>query len=224
MVIDKALAVVIFPLLLAVASLQGVAGEEELCAPFLNGKVDMSKVEAMRAAARQGHLYRIEPGTSRVGFCIDSELAPVKAEFKDFQGGLTLWPDQRWKKEQAMVVVKTASLDTGGSMIEYLLKSKRFFDVEKYAEILFVSTDFKWTSETTGVLKGDLTLHGVTRSVTFHVKVMSIVKGNEKDPGRVLVKAGTTIHRSDFGMDTLSRVIKDDVELCMTVEAVRYHG
>jgi polyisoprenoid-binding protein YceI len=224
MAIDKALALIILGWVLLSASLQGQAGEEELCAPFLNGKVDPSRVEAMRAAAKGGHLYRIQPDTSRVGFCVNSEFALVKAEFKDFEGGLTLWPNHRGGKEQAMVLVKTASLDTGGSMIEYMLKGERFFDVENYPEILFVSTGFTWTSDTTGTLKGDLTLHGVTRLVTFKVTLLPIRSKDEKNAGKVLVKAGTTIHRSDFGMDTLSRVINDSVELCMSVEAVRYSG
>lgn len=224
MAIDKTLVAVILALALMSVNLQGVAGDEEPCDVFMHGKVDISKVESMRAAARKGHLYRIQPDTSRVGFCVNSEFAPVKAEFKDFKGGLTLWQnDHPGKKDQAMVLVKTASLDTNGSLIEYLLKSARFFDVQKYPEILFVSTEFTWTSDTTGILKGNLTLHGVTRPVKFDVKLMTDPKEDKKHPGTILVKAGTTIHRSDFGMDTLSRVVQDDVELCMSVEAVRYH-
>ena len=224
MAIDKPLTLVILGWVLLSAGLQGLAEEGEPCASFLNGKVDLSRVEAMRAAAKVGHLYRIQPDTSRVGFCVDSEFALVKAEFKDFQGGLTLWPDHPGGKEQAMVLVQTASLDTGGSMIEYLLKGERFFDVQNYPEILFVSTDFSWTSETTGTLKGNLTLHGVTRPVTFNVTLLPVMDKDEKNAGKVLVKAGTTIRRSDFGMDTLSRVVNDKVELCMSVEAVRYQG
>jgi polyisoprenoid-binding protein YceI len=224
MAIDKPLALFVLGWVLLSAGLQGLAGEEELCAPFLNGKVDLSRVEAMRTAAKGGHLFRIQPDTSRVGFCVDSQFAVVKAEFKEFQGGLTLWPDHPDNKDQAMVMVKTASLDTGGSMIEYLLKSERFFDVENYPEILFVSTGFTWSSDTTGTLKGDLTLHGVTRPVTFNVTLFPAKTGDEKRVGKVLVKAGTSIRRSDFGMDTLSRVVNDNVELCMSVEAVRYSG
>jgi polyisoprenoid-binding protein YceI len=224
MAIDKPLALVILGWVLLSAGLQGLAAEEELCAPFLNGKVDQSRVESMRDAAKGGHLYRIQPDTSRVGFCVDSQFALVKAEFKDFQGGLTLWPNHPDDKDQAMVLVKTASLDTGGSMIEYLLKGERFFDVQNYPEILFVSTDFTWTSDTAGTLKGDLTLHGVTRPVTFKVTVLPVKNKDKKQADKVLVKAGTTIRRSDFGMDTLSRVVNDNVELCMSVEALRYRG
>ena len=226
MALDKNLVPVILGWALLSAGLQGLASAEEPCAPFVNANVDQFRVAAMRAAAKGGHLYRIQPGTSRVGFCVKSQIALVKAEFKDFQGGLTLWPNHRSNKEQAMVLVQTASLDTGGSMIESLLKSERFFDVENFPEILFVSTGFTWTGDTTGILKGDLTLHGVTRAVAFNVTLLPVTgKGDKgKNAEKVLVKAGTTIHRSDFGMDTLSRVVDDDVELCMSVEAVRYKG
>ena len=226
MALDKNLVPVILGWALLSAGLQGLASAEEPCAPFVNANVDQFRVAAMRAAAKGGHLYRIQPGTSRVGFCVKSQIALVKAEFKDFQGGLTLWPNHRSNKEQAMVLVQTASLDTGGSMIESLLKSERFFDVENFPEILFVSTGFTWTGDTTGILKGDLTLHGVTRPVTLNVTLLPLKsKGaSGKTAGTVLVKAGTTIRRSDFGMDTLSRVVNDNVELCMSVEAVRYTG
>lgn len=224
MAYGRTLLAIILGCVLLSAGLQCLAADEELCAPFLHGKVDQSRVEAMRAAAKGGHLYRIQPGTSRVGFCVNSVFARVKAEFKDFQGGLTLWPDHPGEKEQAMVLVKTASLDTGGALIESMLKSERFFDVDNYPEILFVSSEFTWTSETTGILKGNLTLHGVTRPVTFNVTLLPVKNNgdNGKAPGEVLVKAGTMIRRSDFGMDTLSRVVDDEVELCMSVEAVRY--
>jgi polyisoprenoid-binding protein YceI len=226
MAYGRTLLAIILGCVLLSAGVQVLAVDEELCAPFLHGKVDESRVDAMRAAAKGGHLYRIQPDTSRVGFCVNSVFARVKAEFKDFQGGLTLWPDHPGGKEQAMVLVKTASLDTGGALIESMLKGERFFDVDNYPEILFVSTGFTWTSDTTGILKGDLTLHGVTRPVTFNVTLLPVKSNGEngKVAGKVLVKAGTTIRRSDFGMDTLSRVVDDEVELCMSVEAVRYKG
>jgi polyisoprenoid-binding protein YceI len=49
----------------------------------------------------------------------------------------------------------------------------------------------------------------------------------EKEPGsrveKIVAKASTTISRSDFDMDALSQLVDDNVELCMSVEAIR-HG
>jgi polyisoprenoid-binding protein YceI len=40
----------------------------------------------------------------------------------------------------------------------------------------------------------------------------------------ILIKASTVINRSDYGMDNLSSLVSDQVELCMSVEVVRYRG
>ncbi|MGB5337880.1 MAG: YceI family protein, partial [Gammaproteobacteria bacterium] len=200
----------------------GLAGADELCKPFRGGKVDPKLVQTMLEAAEDGHLYRMKPASSRIGFCVDSEFARVEAEFRDFQGGLALWPDRSGKNQQALVSIKVASLDTDGSIIEHMLKSKRFFDVINYPEILFVSTALDWMSQTRGELRGDLTLHGITRPVIFSV----LMTGDKDEDGvirKIVVRAGATISRSAFGMDTLSQLVDDSVDLCMTVEAIR-HG
>lgn len=203
---------------------QAFAENDDLCAPFRDGRIDQSMLANMLTAAETGHLFRINTSTSRVGFCVDSQFALVKAEFQDFQGGMSLWLNQPGHNEQAVVLIRTASLDTQGSIIESILKGERFFDVEKFPEILFVSSGFHWKDDTKVDLKGDLTVHGVTRPVTFDVTLLNQGEGEGGDAEKILLKASTTIRRSDFGMDTLSQVVSDSVELCMSVEAGRYRS
>ncbi len=179
------------------------------------------RVQAMLSAAEDGYLYRIQSSTSRVGFCADSKLSRVKAEFRDFQGGLSLWPNSG-EDEQAMIVIRADSLHTDDLITARLLKSEHFFDVENYPEVLFVSTNIHWTNDSTAVLTGDLTLHGVTRVVKLQVQLTSMKKETGGHIEKVVARAGTTIKRSDFGMNELSQVVNDNVELCMIVEAVRY--
>lgn len=209
--------------LLLTNAVQGFGAENELCAPFRDGQVEQTLVKSMLSAAEDGHLYRIKTATSRVGFCVESEFTRVRAEFLDFQGGLSLWPDPG-EAEQVLVVINAASLDTDGSIIEHMLKSTRFFDVENYPQILFVSTGIIWSSPTTAELQGNLTLHGVTRAVIFKVELVEVSDTPGEQVERIVAKAGTTIRRSDFGMDGLSTVVSDTVDLCMSVEAVRYRG
>ena len=212
---------VVLALALLATTLSGVAAEEDLCAPFKDGKVDESVLETMLNAAQEGHLYRMEAATSRVGFCVNSKLKRIKGDFHDFQGGMTL-SGEGAGEAQALVVIRTDSLDTDASPIKNLLKSKSFFDVSRYPEILFVSTGYVWTSSNTGVLKGNLTLRGITRPVNFMVTLSDIEDGNSTAGKKILVKATTTINRSAFGMDTLSTMVSDDVQLCMSVEANKY--
>ena len=221
-----------YVLLLAIMTLgwlpvvQAATGDEsDLCAPFMDGKVDDTVISSMLKAAKDGYLYRIRKDSSRVGFCVDSEVKRVEATFHDFQGGVALTP-ANWvaRDQQAMMVIRTASLDTRGSVIEDLIKSKRFFDVERYPEILFVSQRFEWLGNDKARIHGELTVHGVTRPVALDVTLVPEHKRDAGGEDSILIKASTVIRRSDYGMDNLSALVSDQVKLCMTVEVVRYRG
>ena len=198
--------------------------ENALCAPFKDSIVDESVMADMLAAAKDGHLYRIQSATSRVGFCVNSPVGEVKGEFKTFEGGLTMKPRTAGDKGRVMVVVDTSSLETGGVFIESLLKSASFFDVDNYPEIVFVSTGFEWLSKTEAVLIGELTMHGITKKVGFVVKLIESGKKDSNGGQAIVVKASTSIRRSEFGIFTMSKLVSDAVNLCMSVDAVRVKG
>jgi polyisoprenoid-binding protein YceI len=195
--------------------------ETDICEPFKDGVVDESIVSKMLAAAKDGNLYRINPSSSKVGFCVDSPIGKIEGEFKNFTGGLTFLHENATADEQALVMVDTASLETSGLFIEGMLKGRKFFDVENFPEMLFVSTGFKWVSETEAVLLGELTLHGVTKAVGFHV-VLIEQPGDDERGQRIMVKATTLIHRSEFGLTALSPMVSNSVNLCMSVDAIKY--
>ena len=98
---------------------------------------------------------------------------------------------------------------------------ENFFDVESHPEILFVSHSFDWTGTDTALLRGDLTLRGVTRPVTFIVTLTPTEKGN----GDVItVEATTAIDRAKFGMDKLETIADNEVQLCISAEARKYES
>ena len=199
------------------------ANEEDLCAPFKDSEVDQSLVEMMLCAAEEGGLYRIQSSTSSVGFCANSLIGRVEAQFKIFQGGVSLLASSSEHEHgQTLVRVDTDSLETRGKLIESLIKSRGFLNVEKFPEILFVSTSLNWTSPTEGLLEGMLTLHGTTQPVSFIVKMTGPDTNPLLQSDTVQVKATTTIRPSDFGIDTLPEFVTDSVNICMQVNAVRY--
>ncbi len=214
---------VILGFVLAIFSASAIA-ETDVCAPFKDGVVNDAIVSKMLSAANDGHLYRIDPSSSKVGFCVDSPIGMIKGEFNDFTGGLTFLQENISKDEQALVMVKAASLESDGPFIESMLKGRKFFDVENFPKILFVSSGFKWVSETEAVLLGDLTMHGVTKAVGFHVELVEDQDDEElgDHEQRILVKATTRIRRSEFGLTALTPMVSDSVSLCMSVDAVRY--
>jgi len=211
-------------LIMLVFNLSAVRADDlELCGAFTEDVVSPVRVKQMLTAAKSGHLYRIQPGSSKVGFCVNSKLSKVKGEFRDFSGGLSLWPEAG-NNEQAMVLIKTASLDTDGSIVENVLKGKRFFDVKNHPDILFLSTGISWQSETTALLKGELTMNDITRPVTMQVTLNSEDGQAVSDTDNIVAIATTIIKRSDFGMDDLKQLVDEEVRLCMSVRAVRYRA
>lgn len=119
------------------------------------------------------------------------------------------------------------SEDTGVAARDQDLKSARFFDVAQYPTMTFKSTSVKRGVGTNYLVKGDLTLHGVTKPVTLSMEA----PGNEQigmDAKSVHrgFHATTTINRKDFGLTwngTLKSgdaVVGDEVKIDLDIEAV----
>ena len=220
--ISNKLKLVLFGVMLSVSA-SAYAGDEDLCAPLKDAQIDQNILAVMLKAADDGDLYRIDPDTSKMGFCINSPVGRVEAEFRRFNGGLALKAfDEQSSDPQGSTVVRIAvdSLETNSGLIEAMLKGESFFDSEKYPDIIFVSTDIEWISDKKAIFKGDLTMRGITKKVAFYVDMKKIKSSQGDDV--VTVKATTTIQRSEFDMYTLSSLVDDRVSLCMTIDAYRY--
>jgi polyisoprenoid-binding protein YceI len=196
------------------------AEDDQLCAPFEDSQVDKNLLASMLKAAEDGHLYRIKPDTSKMGFCINSPLGKVEAEFLNFKGGLALQDTQQ--QGTALVSIEVDSLETDSVLIETMLKGESFFNAEEFPEIIFVSTGVEWISDKKAVLKGDLTMHGITKAVAFYLDMKKVK--NAKGEEVLNIKATTSIQRSEFGMYTLSPMVDDRVSLCMSIDAYRYQS
>ena len=193
------------------------AVEDEPCESFDNVQIDNSLIAKMLEAAEEGHLYRIKSNSSMMGFCVASPIGMVSGNFQNFKGGIVLEDPSN----QTMVSIDTNSLKADGLFVEKMLKGNDFFDVDSFKDILFVSTGFEWLSNHRAVLKGELSIRGVTKPVAFYVEITEV---NTESGGSdvILVKATTTVQRSEFGMHSLSAMVSDRVNLCMSVQAERY--
>lgn len=163
--------------------------------------------------------YVIQHETSKIQFRVDSPVGEVWASFRDFKGGFALL-DRKVHKEPAIVDVNTESLDTEGAFIGMLLRGESFFDVDNFPSIRFVGTSFEWFSDTQAVLKGDMTIQNITKPIAFYVDLVN-PEAENKSSERITVKASTTIRRSEFGLYTLLPVVSDNVNLYMSVDALK---
>jgi polyisoprenoid-binding protein YceI len=126
-------------------------------------------------------------------------ISNVKGSFSGLSGALQLdESDYTHSKIEASIPV--ASLNTGDAQRDGHVKSADFFDAEKYPAITFNSTNIDSEGGPDYSVTGDLTIHGVTKSVTFAVEGVS---EPEKDPWgnhRIGLSATAKINRKDFGL------------------------
>ena len=122
--------------------------------------------------------------------------------------------------------MKVESVDTREPQRDEHLRSPDFFEVETYPEIAFQSTAIRPVDEEEFEIEGDLTIHGVTRSVKFQ----ATLEGTETDlqgNDRVGVSARGQINRSDFdikfnaALGSGNVVVSDKVKILLDVSAVR---
>ena len=139
--------------------------------------------------------------------------------FNEF-GGTFSYDEKAPEKSSVEVTIKTASVDSNHAERDKHLRSDDFLHVDKYPEAKFVSTSYSQAEDGTGVLKGNLTLNGVTKPVEIDVEFI----GAGQDPWggyRAGFEGTTSFAMADFG------IVKDlgpkskDVELILSVEGIR---
>jgi polyisoprenoid-binding protein YceI len=153
-------------------------------------------------------------------------ITNVRGEFTKVSGTVTFDPDNPGAS-QVEATIDVASLHTREEQRDAHLKSADFFDVAKFPEIKFVSKSVERLGDGEHSVKGDLTIHGVTKEVTFRVDGPT---PEIKDPwGNT--KAGATatakINRKDFGLvwnvalETGGVLVGEQVSISLEVELAR---
>jgi polyisoprenoid-binding protein YceI len=125
-------------------------------------------------------------------------VTTVRGQLQDFDGTVDVDGDD-YSTVRAEVVIKTASITTNTGQRDDHLRSADFFESEKYPEMRFVSTGVQKRSENSYILKGLLTIKGVTRPVDLEAEI----EGSMKDPygnERVGVSLRGEINREDWGL------------------------
>ncbi len=137
-----------------------------------------------------GAVLAINPSNSKIEFVGAKVTASHPGGFTDFAGTLTLGDPV--EKSQIEVTIQTASLFADKEKLTKHLKSPDFFDVEKFPTAAFRSTEISRSAEGHTV-SGDLTLHGVTKRISFPASISG-------DGGKPSAAAEFSINRQDFGI------------------------
>jgi len=126
-------------------------------------------------------------------------ITNVRGEFQKIEGKIT-WDPANPEATQIEASVDVASINTRDAQRDGHLKSPDFFDAEKFPTLSFKSTAVKAKGKEQLAVTGDLTIHGVTKEVTFEVEGPSAAAADPWGNSRVGATATTKIKREDFGL------------------------
>lgn len=139
--------------------------------------------------------------------------------FDDFSGSFT-YDESEPANASVEVVIDTASVNSGHAERDKHLRGDDFLHVDQFPKARFVSTAFQENGDGTAVLKGKLTLHGVTKPITIDVKHI----GHGPDPWggyRRGFEGTTTLTLADFNIDYDLGPASRQVEMFLSVEGIR---
>ena len=142
--------------------------------------------------------YTIDPSHTRIGFSArHAMVTKVRGHFDEFEGSAhvdTVTP----ANSSVTVTIQAASVTTGNEQRDGHLKTPDFFDIATYPQITFVSTNVERDGAEWDIT-GDLTINGVTKSVTIPFEET----GSAKDPfgnTRVGFEGDITIDRTEWNL------------------------
>lgn len=171
-------------------------------------------------AFAQTSTWTIDKNHSEVNFQIThAAVSTVRGSISGIVGSVT-WDEKDLSKASVTATIDATTVSTNNEARDKHLKSPDFFNVEKFPTLTFKSTS---VVRADGKLKviGDLTLAGVTKSVTLDVDGPTApVKGMQ---GGLVTGFSATgmIKRSDFGFGSKfgSPILGDEVKFTIDVEA-----
>ena len=167
----------------------------------------------------------IDAAHTNLGFSVrHAMVSKARGNFGEFTGSFTIDGDNL-AGSSAELTIQAASIDTKNADRDAHLKSPDFLDVENFATVTFVSTAVSVDGDSV-IVTGDLTIHGVTKSVDVAYEFVGI----SQDPWgqtKIGFEGSTRISRKDFGLvwnaalETGGVLVGDEIKLSLDVEATK---
>jgi polyisoprenoid-binding protein YceI len=179
-------------------------------------------LNSMAAVKYMKGKYDIDPVHTRVSFTIPHfVISEVEGRFNDVKGDFTI--GEPFTSSSANVTIAVKSVDTGVQKRDDDLRSKNFFEADKYPTMKFVTKSVTGTPESFKVT-GALTIKDVTKDVTLDGKLGGTIKDPWGNQRSALTLTGT-VNRRDFHIDykemsELGPAIGDEVKIHISADGI----
>ncbi len=167
--------------------------------------------------------YNIDTSHSSVNFLIRHVVSKLSGSFSDVSGELMI-DRENLANSSVRATIKVASVNTNHAKRDEHIKKSDYLDLAQFSEIQFISSKIEpGLHADEGLVRGSLTMHGVTKQLTFPFKILGY--GNDPWGGlRTGIQASTTIRASDFGFVwglKPQAPVGDEIEVTLLLEGVK---
>ena len=167
----------------------------------------------------------VDPDHSVAAFSIrHMMIAQVRGQFNKIEGSVSFDPADI-SGSSVELTIYASSVLTGVGKRDAHLMSADFLDTGKYPVISFKSSHIQALAPGSVLVTGDLTLHGVTRSITVEISYTDPVKDPFGDGLSMGFAMAATLNREDYGitwnqpMPDFGVMLGQKVELLIDLEA-----
>lgn len=169
--------------------------------------------------------YTIDPAHSRIGFVArHAMVTKVRGSFEEFEGTATT--GENLTDARIDLTIQVSSVHTRQADRDAHLRSSDFFDVAANPTITFTSTDVTAAGDDALRVIGDLSMKGVTKSVSIDFEYA----GSAQDPSgnvRIGFEGSTKVNRKDYGLswnaalETGGLLVSEQVTLEFEISAIK---
>lgn len=142
--------------------------------------------------------------------------------FTDYEGVLLLDFEEPENSTVEVTFTLPGGLWAGASQERFInhLNSGDFFLTEEHPQARFIATGFETEDGQTGTMTGDLTIRGITNTVTLDVELNKHEPKPEQMGGTLTAgfSATGTVLRSDWGLGYAAPAVSDEVEIHIETE------
>lgn len=179
------------------------------------------------AAHAEAEKYVLDASHSQILFSYNHlGYSTTWGMFSGFEGEIQF--DQENPANSAVTVsMPVRSMFTGWEERFDHFMSADFFgadDDDAPEMVTFTSTSIEVTGETTALITGDLTLNGVTKEVVLDATLNQVGEHPMAEKPWAGFDATTTLIRSDFGLGAFAPFVSDEVEVKISIEAMKADG
>lgn len=162
----------------------------------------------------QGDKYAITVQNSKIEFVASKVTGSHNGAFKDFSGVIDFGGQPEQSRVNIAIDMNSVTTDT--EQLTQHLKTPDFFDIAKFPQATFASTEIKSGGDkgASHTVTGNFQLHGVTKSISFPATITI-------SEGAILVESTFAINRKDFGINyagAADNLIRDEVVMTLHIK------